>query len=63
MPAIGPLSSFRRIALAAEAVFGFGKAEERSPEQAVDGDDHERHDDGGEQEDGEAAAVSGGADL
>ena len=47
----------------AEAVLGFCEAEHGTPDEAVDSDDHECHDDGGEQEDGEGSVIGGGADF
>ncbi len=51
------------VGLPLEAVAGFGDAEERSPDEAIDGDNHQRHDDGGEQQDLELAVVGGCGDL
>ena len=46
-----------------ELVAGFSEAVEGTPDEAVDGDNHQGHDDGGEQESGEVSAGTGGADL
>ena len=46
-----------------EAVAAFGEAEEGLPEEAVDGDDHGGHDDGGEQKQAGVAAIVGETDL
>ena len=41
---------------------GGGEGVQAAPEEAVDGDDHGGHDDGGGEEDAEIAGVGGGAD-
>lgn len=52
-----------RLSLSFEFVFGFGQAVEAAPDEAVHAYDHQGDEDGGEQDDGEAAGVGGGLDL
>src|SRR5580658_9342377 len=53
----------RALHSAFEFIPGFGEAVEAAPDQPVHGDHHERDEDGGQKDDGETSAVSGGADL
>src|ERR1700690_1597133 len=57
------LATWNKTRSVVEAVAAFGEPEERLPQQAVDGDDHGGHDDGGEQQQALAAGIGGVIDL
>src|SRR5580658_4094197 len=54
---------FDQLYLALQLIPRFGEAIQPAPYEAVHGDNHERDEDGGKEDDGETAAVCGGADL